>query len=315
MNEVKLEEKVSNTAFGNFMRQLHLLALIQHGNAAENMNFGTMADLLSLVPWDEDVDEKKIAGSIEKLREMGFPVHSVQGEPRVFLEKELSGDEMLEVLPYYLNLISDTMGIRDCFKSYVQNHGSRSLWVIGRIYFATLQKKKIELTYRSLKNSEPEKYILNPYRWVYRDNAVYLIARNIKTDIALFRLNRIRDVVIKDEHFDDMIPSADDLLRYSMGPFIGDNYYNVVIRFKPDIKERIEEDFGHLDPLFIETPDVDYLEAGFTVCDLASVCRTVFGYCGGVKIVAPREAVDEMIKMLNGNLAEYPLCKDSCRLE
>jgi len=305
MNEIRIEQKVFNTEFNIFMRQLHVLALMQHSSGAENMNYRTMADLLSLVPWDEDVNEKKISRCVEKLREMGFPVHTSQGEPRVVLEKELSDSEMLEVLPYYLNLVSDTIGIKDCFKSYVKNHGSRSLWIIGRIYFASLQKRKIELTYRSLKSSVPEKYILNPYRWVYRDNAVYLIARNIKTDIALFRLNRIRDVVIKDEHFDDIVHTADELLRYSMGAFIGDDYYNVIIRFNPEVKERIEEDFGHLDPLFIETPGVDYLEAGFTVCDLASVCQAVFGYCGGVKIVAPAEAVDEMKRMLQGNIGVY----------
>ena len=302
MKDLKLEHKVSNTGFSIFMRQLHILALMQHSTAAENMNYRTMADLLALVPWDEDVNEKKIARCVDKLKEMGFPVHTAQGESRVVLEKELTQKEMLEVLPYYLNLISDTMGIRDCFKSYVQNHGSRSLWIIGRIYFASLQKKKIELTYRSLKKSEPEKYILNPYRWVYRDNAVYLIARNIKRDVSLFRLNRIRDVAIKDEIFDDIIPTADELLRYSMGAYISEECYDVVVRFMPDLKERIEEDFGHLDPIFVEGSDTEYLEAEFTVCDLESVCKAVFGYYGDVKIVAPAEAVDQMKRMLEGNM-------------
>jgi len=305
LNEINLEQKVSNTEFSIFMRQLHVLALLQHSTTLENMNYRTMADLLDLVPWDEDINEKKISRCVDKLKEMGFPVHTAKGEPRVVLEKELSNAQMLEVLPYYLNLVTDTMGIRDCFKSYVQNHGSRSLWIIGRIYFASLQKKKIELTYRSLKHGEPEIYLLNPYRWVYRDNAVYLIARNMKTDISLFRLNRIRDVVIKDELFDDIVPTADDIMRFSMGAYIGDVCYNVVIRFMPDMKERIEEDFGHLDPLFIETSGAEFLEASFTVCDLGTVCQAVFGYCGKVKIVSPDKAVDEMRGMLKGNMAGY----------
>jgi len=305
MNNTKLEQKVSNTGFAVFMRQLHVLALVQHSAADESMNYRTMADLLDLVPWDNDVDNKKIARCVDKLKEMGFPLHTAQGETRVILEKELSDDEMLEVLPYYLNLVSDTMGIRDCFKSYVQNHGSRSLWIIGRIYFATLQKKKIELTYRSLKKSEPEKYLLNPYRWVYRDNAVYLIARNIKRDVSLFKLNRIRDVVIKDEMFDDIVPAADELLRYSMGAYISDDCYDVKLRFMPELKERVEEDFGHLDPIFVESKNSDYLEAAFTVCDLGSVCQAVFGYCGDVKIVEPVEAVDEMKRMLMGGMEVY----------
>lgn len=305
MNELDIKQRVSNTEFIIFMRQLHVLALLQHSTAAENMNYRTMADLLDLVPWDEDVNEKKIARCVDKLREMGFPVHTAKGESRVVLERTLTEDEMLEVLPYYLNLVSDTIGINDCFKSYVQNHGSRSLWIIGRIYFASLQKKKIELTYRSIKNTRPEKYVLNPYMWVYRDNAVYLIAKDSIRDVSLFRLNRIRDVVIIDEYFEDIIPAADELLRYSMGAYISDDCYDVKIRFSADLKERVEESFGHLDPLFIETLDSGCLEAVFTVCDLGNVCQAVFGYGGGVKIVEPKEAVDEMKRMLNENMAVY----------
>jgi predicted DNA-binding transcriptional regulator YafY len=305
VKDIRLEQKVSNTEFGIFMRQLHVLALLQHSTSSENMNYRTMSDLLDLVPWERDVDNRKIARSVEKLKDMGFPVHTAKGETRVVLERELTENEMLEVLPYYLNLVSDTMGIRDCFKSYVQNHGSRSLWIIGSIYFASLQKKKIELTYRSLKKNEPEKYIINPYRWVYRDNAVYLIARNIKRDISLFRLNRIRDAVIRDEVFDDIIPTADDILRYSMGAYISDTFYDVVIRFNPEMKERVEEVFGHLDPIFVESSGSEHLEAAFTVCDLGTVCQAVFGYCGKIKIVSPAEAVDEMKRMLMGNIEEY----------
>ena len=305
MKGKKLEQRVSNSEFSIFMRQLHVLALIQHSTSPENMNFRTLADLLDLESNEEPVNEKKIARSVEKLKEMGFPLHTAQGEARIVLDRMLSDEEMLDVLPYYLNLVSDRAGIRDCFKSYVKNHGSRSLWIIGRIYFASLQRKKIELTYRSLKKSEPEKYTLNPYRWIYRDNSVYLIARSVSGGISLFRLNRIMDVVIKDETFNDIIPTADQLLRFSMGAYISDNYYDVVIRFMPDMKERIDEDFGHLDPLFVESVNADYLEAAFTVCDLGTVCQAVFGYCGDVKIIAPAEAVDEMAKMLKGNLAVY----------
>ena len=305
MSDIKIEQKVYNTEFSIFMRQLHVLALMQHSTSGENMNYRTMADLLSLVPWDEDVNEKKIARCIDKLREMGFPVHTSQGESRVVLEKELSDDEMLEVLPYYLNLVSDTMGIRDCFKSYVQNHGSRSLWIIGRIFFASLQKKKIELTYRSLKNSEPEKYILNPYKWVFRDNAVYLIAKTNKRDISLFRLNRIRDVVISGESFGDSIPTANELLKYSMGAYISDTRYQVKIRFLPDMKERVEEDFGHLEPVLDYRSEPGYIHASFTVCDLGTVCQTLFGYYGRVKIIQPEEAISEMKMMLEQNTASY----------
>lgn len=304
-NRMKIEQKISNTGFSIFMRQLHVLALVQHSTSTENMNNRTMADLLSFVPWDGDVSEKKIATCIDKLKEMGFPLLTSQGGARVMLERELSGNEMLEVLPYYLNLVSDTMGIRDCFKSYVENHGTRSLWIIGRIYFASLQKKKIELTYRPARSTEPELYRLNPYRWIYRDNAVYLVAKTVKHDISLFRLNRIRDVAITGEGFSDEIPSADELLKYSMGAYISSTLHHVKITFPADMRERVQEDFGHLELSLDDTSNPGFIDASFTVCDLVTVCQTIFGYNGRVKITAPDEAVSEMKRMLQQNIAAY----------
>ncbi len=305
MNNQKLEQKISNTDFSLFMRQLHILALVQHSLSAEQMNYRTMADLLSCVPWDEAVNEKMIARCVGKLKEMGFPVHTSKGETRVVLERELVDDEMLEVLPYYLNVISDTIGIRDCFKSYVQSHGSRSLWIIARIYFASLQKKKIKLTYRPLKSSEPENYILNPYRWIYRDNAVYLIAKNPKRGVALFKLNRIRDVIITDNRFHDKIPPVDELMQNSMGAFISDKKYNVKIRFLSELQENIEEVFGHLELMFYQKEKDGYVNASFTACDLVNVYQAVFGYGGGVRIIEPKEAVDGMLRFLNLNMDLY----------
>lgn len=304
MNDIKIADKVSKTQFSLFMRQLHILALVQHSSSSENMNCTTMSGLLSREPGKDDVTEKMIRDSVAKLIEMGFPVQMEKGAPRVGLERELTDSEMLEILPYYLNVVSDTMGIRDCFKSYVGSHGSRSLWIIARIYFAACEKRQIKLTYRSKNKSGAEEYTLNPYRWIYRDNAVYLIARNVGRDgenISLFRLNRIRNLRVTEISFDDDIPPADELMRYSIGAFVSTTLYNVKLRFSPEEKESVEEDFGHLDVRYSNDKD-GYVIGTFKVCDLINLCKAVFSYSGKVKILEPREAVDQMRKLLENNL-------------
>lgn len=300
MNDKPIEHKFSDTAFSMFMRQLHILALVQHSTSLENMNYRSMADLLSAVPWDDNIDENKIKRCVNNLKEMGFPLHTGRGENRVVLERELSVEEMLEILPYYMNVVSDTVGIRDCFKSYVDSHGSRSLWIIARIYFAALASKKIKLTYRSLNKTVPEIYLLNPWMWIYRDNAVYLVARNpLRGQVpSLFRLNRISDVEVTNESFDDSIPSSSDLFRNSMGAFIGKQSYSIKLRFHEDEVERIEEAFGHLVPEFSGREDDGYMYAVFTAGDLVNVCTAVFRFCGRVRIVEPFEAINMMKKMI-----------------
>lgn len=308
MKDINIADKVSKTQFSLFMRQLHILALVQHSSTSENMNCSTMSGLLSMEPGKDDVTEKMIRDSVTKLIEMGFPVQMEKGAPRVSLERELTDSEMLEILPYYLNIVSDTMGLRDCFKSYVGNHGSRSLWIIARIYFAACEKKQIKLWYRSKKKSGPEEYTLNPYRWIYRDNAVYLIARNVGRDgenISLFRLNRIRDLGVTESIFNDDIPSADELMQYSIGAFISSRLYKVKLRFRQEERDNIEEDFGHLDIKFSGADRDGCIDASFTACDLINLCESVFSYSGKVKIVEPREAVEQMKEMLKENLQVY----------
>ncbi len=304
MKDVKITDKVSKTQFSLFMRQLHILALVQHSSLSENMNCSTMSGFLSSEPGKNDVTEKMIRDSVTKLIEMGFPVQMEKGAPRVALERELTTPEMLEILPYYLNIVSDTMGLRDCFKSYVENHGSRSLWIIARIYFAACEKKQVKLLYRSKNKIGPEEYTLNPYRWIYRDNAVYLIARNVGRDIeniSLFRLNRIRDLRVTDSIFNDDIPPADELMQYSIGAFVSSRLYDIRLRFRPEEKESIEEDFGHLDVRYSDDKD-GCIIGSFSACDLINLCKAVFSYSGRVKILEPREAVQQMKEMLTENL-------------
>ena len=117
-------ENATDTKFIILLLSLHVLALIQHFDV-EPRNAKTLADLLSNVPGEEIVSEKQVMKCFETLKEMGFPVCTEQGSRRVCLDKELSADEMIEVLLYYMNAAVEEMGIRDCFRSYVKKNSSK----------------------------------------------------------------------------------------------------------------------------------------------------------------------------------------------
>lgn len=298
MDKKILKEPALKSNFDMFMRSLHVLALVQHSGENEKMNYRSMAGLLSLVPWDVQVDEKTVRRCVMNLKKMGFPLATSQGSDRVTIERELSDKEIMEALLYYVSIVSDTIGIRDCFINHIQNHKGRSLWLIARIYFACLEKRRVRLQYIPQRSHELEEYVVNPYRWIFRDNAVYLMAKKTGRDLALFRLDRIRGVEICDETFDDEVPSSEELLRYSLGAYISGRRYEILLRFRSFERERIEEDFGRLDLEFSECGMEGFTEARFTVCDLLSVCRVVFSYGGSAVIVSPKEAVSEMRRLL-----------------
>lgn len=297
-------EKAIETKFIIIRRSLHVLSLLQHYDG-ESWNATTLANLLSRIPGEEDMSEKKINKCLDTLREMGFPVSSEQGARQVCLDRELSSDEMIEILLYYMNASVEEMGIRDCFKSYVEANGQKSLWIIARIYFASLEKRKVTLRYRSESSGETKDYRLHPYCWVYRDGAVYLYAFNEERGKkALFRLSRISGLeVLADEYRED-VKSASDILRKSLGAFIGDTVYRITLSYPERLHNRIVEEFGRLDLSFGNGKE-DRRSVTFEACDLLSVCRAVFLFGGEVVIESPAEARGEMQRLLQGHVGRY----------
>jgi hypothetical protein len=295
---------VDKTRFNVLKRSLHILALIQH-SSGENWNARTLSDVLSRVPGEKTLDTREIDTCLKKLKELGFPVRTSKGGRNICLDSPLSDNEIIESLSFYMNAVIDAIGIRDCFSSYVRESGTRSLWLIGRVYFASLAKERIILSYHSTKNTEYKDYHINPYRWIYRDNAVYLVGKDITKGIRLFKLNRIRDMSLTDEHFDDDIPSTDDLLKTSLGAFIGSECFRVVIEYPEEYAGRVYEEFGRLELTSEPSVRDGYLRTGFTACDLLTVCTKVFGYGGEVTIIEPKEAREEMKSLLLGNMKAY----------
>ncbi len=295
---------ISKTNFSVFRRSLHILALIQH-STEENWNATTLADLLSQVPGEEVLDSKAISTCRKKLAEMGFHLSIGKGEKRLCLDRPLEDSDVLEIMNYYMNNVVQMMGVRDCFSSYVASAGTKSLWIIGRIYFAAIEQRTIIVDYRSEKSGLLKQYTLNPYYWVYRDNAVYLVSEEHERGILLLRLNRIEDFELTDHHFNANPPEPSELFANSLGAFLGEDIYNIVIEFPENLSNRVTEDFGRLELLDVPGAPEGFCRAGFSACDLLSVCTRVFAFGGGVKLIAPDEAKDEMRRLCGGVLAAH----------
>jgi hypothetical protein len=289
-----------NTLFSVMRRSLHILSLLQH-SSGEKWNTKTLADVLSLVPGEEDVNEKNISVCIERLKASGFPIVTEKGARHMYLSRDLHKDEILEILEYYIGASVEELSITDTFGNYIEENNSMSLWMIARVYFAALEKRKILISYRSESKNEFTDYIVHPYRWLYRDNALYLAAYRPDKGVVLFRLTRFGGLSVLDEHFTDEMNSAAELLSKSLGAFIGSNVYRVTLEFDHELKSRIIEEFGRLDLSFDAESD-SVSRVSFDACDLLSVCRVVFPFAGRVHILEPTEARDEMTRLLEGNM-------------
>ena len=287
-------------------RACHVIALVQNGNDRFNWNRKTLSDSFAGESMpdnaESDVTPKQVGASIELLRTMGLPVPKGRGNNRINLTRELTFDEQMLILRFYMHQIVKEIGISDYLAKYIRNNKNRSLWMLARIYFASVDKSRVCLKYGP--SAEPQDYIVHPYDWVYRSDAIYLVALREKDGVTgLFRLDRIREIDVMDTHFDEEVPDVQELFRYSLGAFIGNKTYDVVIEYSEAVRERVEEDFGHIE--LVTSAAGGLLRSSFKIADLAMLCRVVFPYCGAVHIVSPPEARDEMVKLLKGNMALY----------
>ncbi|HOQ13041.1 MAG TPA: WYL domain-containing protein [Spirochaetota bacterium] len=297
--------RISKQNFNIFIHQLHIIALIQHSTLSENINCRKIADFFGSENFSDFLTERQVLHAVNRLKEMGFPVKTLKGSNRICLERELTDEEMLLILPFYLQLVTDTIGLKDYFKKYIETHRNKSIWLLGRIYFASHERRKIKIKYKSNEKEEPEDYIINPYGWVYRNDAIYLVAKNLKrNNISLFKLDRIKDMEVMNDLFHEEIPSMAELFSKSVGAFIGESSHKVELTFSATDKELIFEHFGHIKPEFTSLNN-GCMQACFEASDIINVCKIVFGFEGRVKITGNSIVVEEIKKLLRQNLENY----------
>ena len=285
-------------------RAFHMLALIQH-STEEEWNSKTLADALSLLPGEKPLASKAITACIRHLKEMGIPLNVCKGARRISLARELTEDEILEILAFYRVIaVDEDASIGDSFRVYVRNAGSRALWIIGRVYFAAIERREIRLTYRSEHRGSSAEYDIRPVRWVFRDNAVYLAAIAPERGMSLFRLTRIIDIAVLDRRFDDTADTSGAILHDSLGAFISDRVHRITLEYPSHLHHRILEEFGRIELEFSD-PESDIRRVSFSASDLITLCRTVFPFGGDVVIVEPVEAINEMKRLLEGNREKY----------
>lgn len=289
-------------------RYLHILALLQNNKDPMDWNGSSLANMLSL---DElpgrPLSDKAIRDYInDHLKgELDLPIDMEKGARRIELSKPVE-DSLLEriVSIYSLFVVSDSSR-DDVLKSFIKKHPIDCLWVLARIYFATLEQKRIEFDYTTNTGYRLTKCLADPYHLVIRNNNLYLVARLVnKEDPWLFIAARIENLKIMDQRFDETIPLLDDIFKDTLGSFIGEKY-NVKIRFDKDLRIVMEQILGVLEPDIREVEGSDCCTAAFTVSDDQYLCKQIFLYGKKVEILEPKELRELMISMLKESMGVY----------
>ncbi len=163
---------------------------------------------------------------------------------------------------------------------------------------AIFEQSKLQFLYSSGK-AEQSKRRVCPIKLVFKGAAWYLYGYcELREDYRFFKIRRIRELVITDNHFQMNIPQ-----KVIREPF----------DFRKDyILATIQIDYSRAFRVYDEVKDYTIRDNGDFVCkiyfpDLESICNYAFSYGGYARIIAPEQAVNCMKEQIEKLFSSYSL--------
>lgn len=309
LNDMPGEFPKPETQINVLKRYLHVLALLENEHDPEKWNASSLADLLSLDEIGEPLSDRAIRSYIEKNleSELGLRIDKKRGGRKTRLTDSIPKKNLLKIAGIYANFVT-VDSTRDMILSkYLARHPNDGLWMLARIYFAGVETRKISFNYKPINSRKSYTFIVHPYHIIFRNNNLYLYAKKESNgDDSIFILNKISDLKVLDNKFYEPIPDRDTAFKDSLGSFIGKKY-RIVIKYKKEIYDHIDQIISILDPKITELKDdgtYDFM-AKFSASDDRYLCKQLFIFGNRVELVEPRELRDLMIHMLEESRGVY----------
>lgn len=174
---------------------------------------------------------------------------------------------------------------------------------VAQLLDASLHRQKVRMRYHSLSSRRVKDYAVDPYRVVYADGGLYLIAyvpeyRETRT----FAVERIQRLVVCDEHFlEPDTPSA--IFPDSLGVNAG-RTERVEVEFDPEVGARVAEREWHPSQKVRVQPDGRVRIEMQVALDWA-LRRWVLGFGAHARVIAPSVLAEDILDELDAARAQY----------
>lgn len=179
--------------------------------------------------------------------------------------------------------------------------GKTDLKVFDRLSQALRDSREIEFDYLKPGARSVETRRVRPYHLTNRDNFWYLVAYDTgRNDLRHFAVARMRDVQVMERTFE--LPANFDPATHfakSFGAFVGKGDHRVVVRFSPQVADRMKERMWHRSQVE-KTRSDGSVDLTLRVDDLDEVERWVLGWGIQVEVIAPRELIDRVRAAADG---------------
>lgn len=178
--------------------------------------------------------------------------------------------------------------------------------IANAIQSAVVERRSLQVSYRSQKSDRVKTYVIDPYALVFRRHSWYVLAHSQEHDeVIQMRLGRFQTVEPTGQRFNLPLDfSADEFFRWSWEAWGGGKPTRVVVRFHPRVAAMIAETERHpTQKVQIEPDGSAHFEA--TVSSIEEFGSWVLSYGEYATVLEPQSLIDYVTSNATGLLANH----------
>jgi proteasome accessory factor B len=170
--------------------------------------------------------------------------------------------------------------------------------LVAKLLEATLHQRRVEMRYHSFKSRTVKEYVVEPYRLVYAQGGLYLIA-NVPQYQAqrTFAIERIKKLTVLDERFVAPEGAAQHVFSNSLGVNVGEPSH-IEIEFAPAVAPYVRERQWHQSQKIRACADGSIVLT-LDVCDDQALRSWVMGFGSGARVLAPERLARTLFNELD----------------
>ena len=177
--------------------------------------------------------------------------------------------------------------------------------MLSQVNHAVLNRLRIEIAYRGLKDTAEMKRKVDPYRVWFFDGTMYLIGFcHVRRDVRIFVLDRIKVLALLKEKFEEPSDFSLDVYLRDSFKVMRDELHTVSVIIAPEWSRYVKEKIWHESQHIKELSDGSII-ISFRVAGLDEICRWVLSLGPEAYVKEPEELRHKVKTMLRRALSVY----------
>jgi predicted DNA-binding transcriptional regulator YafY len=177
--------------------------------------------------------------------------------------------------------------------------------ITSRLIEATLARRRAAMRYYSLSSGRTKEYLVEPYRLIYADGGLYLVAFVPEYNgLRTFALERTESLSLLEETFEPQEALADEVFQHSLGINQG-TPQRIEIEFTAPVARYVAERLWHPSQTLEERPDGS-VRVTMDVTDDWALRRWILGFGPAARVTAPASLADAIRNDIERARRQYP---------